>query len=326
MSLQAAQAAPPVSMPADNAGAHASLWQRCRRWVLPLLGVAVLGLLLSHAHKVDWAGAWQALQRYSPWLLLAVLGLATASHALYGCFDLIGRRHLRHRLPWWRTWAIAVTSYAFNLNLGSLVGGIAMRARLYARAGLDDATVAQVVGLSLLTNWLGYGLLAGGLFAAGVIEPPRQAHIGQGALRALGVAMILLALGYVAACAVSRKREWAFKGKRLRLPNARIAVTQLALSTANWALMGTAMYLLLGQNTSCVCVTCAHSRPVSPVMEVCQTCVVRPLCSGTDTARTVVPTLAPAMNLVLESVVVVILPGGRLTMVPTAPSASANAM
>jgi uncharacterized membrane protein YbhN (UPF0104 family) len=247
MSLQAAQAAPPVSMPADNAGAHASLWQRCRRWVLPLLGVTVLGLLLSHAHKVDWAGAWQALQRYSPWLLLAVLGLATASHALYGCFDLIGRRHLRHRLPWWRTWAIAVTSYAFNLNLGSLVGGIAMRARLYARAGLDDATVAQVVGLSLLTNWLGYGLLAGGLFAAGVIEPPRQAHIGQGALRALGVAMILLALGYVAACAVSRKREWAFKGKRLRLPNARIAVTQLALSTANWALMGTAMYLLLGQ-------------------------------------------------------------------------------
>ncbi|WP_432725282.1 lysylphosphatidylglycerol synthase domain-containing protein [Variovorax sp. W6] len=222
-------------------------WQRCRRWALPLLGVAVLALLLSHVNKVDWAGAWHALHRYSPWLLLAVLGLATASHALYGCFDLIGRRHLRHRLSYGRTWAIAVTSYAFNLNLGSLVGGIGMRARLYARAGLDEATVAQIVGLSLATNWLGYGLLAGGLFAAGVIEPPRQAHIGQGALRTLGLAMILLALGYVVACAVSRRREWVIRGRRIRLPGARIAATQLVLSATNWALMGAAMYLLLGR-------------------------------------------------------------------------------
>lgn len=229
------------------AGGRASLWQRCRRWVLPLVGIAVLGLLLSHANKIDWAGAWQALQRYSPWLLVAVLGLATASHALYGCFDLIGKRHLHHRLPYWRTWAIAVTSYAFNLNLGSLVGGIGMRARLYARAGLDEATIAQIVGLSLATNWLGYGLLAGGLFAAGVIEPPRQAHIGQGALRVLGVVMILLALGYVTACATSRRREWVVMGRRLHLPSARIAMAQLTLATANWALMGAAMYLLLGQ-------------------------------------------------------------------------------
>ncbi|WP_235506028.1 lysylphosphatidylglycerol synthase domain-containing protein [Variovorax sp. Root411] len=212
-----------------------------------MFGVVVLGLLLSHAHKVDWAGAWHALQRYSPWLLLAVLGLTTTSHALYGCFDLIGKRHLRHGLPRWRTWAIAVTSYAFNLNLGSLVGGIAMRARLYARAGLDEATVAQIVGLSLATNWLGYGLLAGGLFAAGIVELPRQAHIGQGALRAVGAMMILLALGYLAACAVSRKREWIFRGRHLHLPGARIAMMQLVLSTVNWALMGAAMYVLLGQ-------------------------------------------------------------------------------
>jgi uncharacterized membrane protein YbhN (UPF0104 family) len=138
MSLQAAHAASPAeAVPDTNAstpGTSKSLWQRCRKWALPLVGIAVLGLLLSHAHKVDWAGAWHALQRYSPWLLLAVLGLATASHALYGCFDLIGRRHLRHRLPAWRTWAIAVTSYAFNLNLGSLVGGIAMRAHTAAPA------------------------------------------------------------------------------------------------------------------------------------------------------------------------------------------------
>ena len=224
-----------------------SLWRRSRRWLLPLVAIAVLGLLLSHAHKVDWAGAWEALQRYPATLLLGVLGIATGSHALYGCYDLIGRRHTRHRVPRWRTWAIAVTSYAFNLNLGSLVGGIAMRARLYARAGLDEATVAQVVGVSLATNWLGYGLLAGGLFAAGAITPPRQASIGADALRALGVLMILLAAAYVVACAFSRGRQWQVRGRRVKLPSARLALVQLALSTTNWALMGSAMYLLLGR-------------------------------------------------------------------------------
>jgi hypothetical protein len=224
----------------------ASLWQRARRWLVPLFGILVLGLLLSHAHKVDWAGAWEALKRYPPLLLLAVLGVATASHLLYGCFDLVGRRHTSHPLPAWRAWAIAVTSYAFNLNLGSLVGGVAMRARLYARAGLDEATIAQVVGLSLATNWLGYGLLAGGLFAAGAITPPGEAHLSDAAFRAIGVLMVLLAAAYVVACANSRGREWRFRGKRLQLPSGRLALMQLGLSATNWALMGSAMYLLLG--------------------------------------------------------------------------------
>lgn len=244
-----------VIMPSNAAPASANpffafastAWPHVRRWGLPVFGILVLGLLASHAHKVDWVGAWEALWRYSPLLLLAVLGLATLSHALYGCFDLLGRHHTQHKLPRLQAWAIAVTSYAFNLNLGSLVGGVALRARLYARAGLDEATIAQIVGISLATNWLGYGLVAGSLFAAGLIAPPSQAHIGAGALRVLGVGMVLLALGYVVACAFARGRAWQVRGKNLQLPSARLAVVQLLLSAANWALMGAAMYLLLGQ-------------------------------------------------------------------------------
>ncbi len=222
------------------------LWQQVRRWAVPVFGVVVLGMLLSHAHKVDWAGAWKALKAYPPSLLLTVLGVATLSHALYGCFELIGRHHTRHALPRWRTWAIAVTCYAFNLNLGSLVGGVALRARLYTRAGLDQATIAQVVGLSLATNWLGYGVLAGSLFALGAIDPPAQVHIGKAAFHALGALMLLLALGYVVACARLHGREWRVRGRSVHLPSPRVAIVQLAMSAANWALMGLAMYLLLG--------------------------------------------------------------------------------
>ncbi|WP_326541743.1 lysylphosphatidylglycerol synthase domain-containing protein [Pseudorhodoferax sp.] len=226
-----------------------SRWARWRRWLVPLFGATVLALLLSHAHKVDWRGAWEALQRYPLWLLAGVLAIATASHALYGCFDLVGRRFTQHRLPRLQAWSIGVTSYAFNLNLGSLVGGVGLRARLYAKAGLDQATISQVVALSLATNWLGYGLLAGGLFAAGAVALPAGAPIAPWALRALGVAMVLLVLGYVLACALARGRAWHVRGRAIHLPSVPLALVQLGLATLNWALMGAAMALLLGGDT-----------------------------------------------------------------------------
>jgi glycosyltransferase 2 family protein len=221
--------------------------RRLRRWLLPLFGLLVLGLLLSHAHKVDWRGAWQALQAYSPALLLQALALATLSHVLYGLFDLIGRGHTRHRLGRLRTWAIAIASYAFNLNLGALIGGVALRVRLYMREGLDEATIAQVLGLSLVTNWIGYGLLAGSLFAAGVITPPERAHLPLLTFRWLGAAMVVLAGAYVVACAALEGRYWVLGKRRLQLPSWRMALVQLGLSAFNWAVMGATMYLLLGQ-------------------------------------------------------------------------------
>lgn len=239
--------APAVSLPVRCLQVCRHVWPRARRVLLPLFGVLVLGLLLSRAHQVDWAGAWQALRSYRAPTLAAVAGLAVASHALYGCFDLLGRRHTRHGLPAWRSWAIAVDSYAFNLNLGSLLGGVGMRARLYSRAGLDATTLAQVVGLSMATNWLGYGLLAGSLFATGAISPPADASIGPTAFRAFGLAMVALAIAYVVACAVQRGRRWRVRGRDLKLPSPKLALWQLGLSAVNWSLMGAAMYLLLGR-------------------------------------------------------------------------------
>jgi uncharacterized membrane protein YbhN (UPF0104 family) len=222
-------------------------WLRVRKWVLPLFALLLLAVLARHAHRVDWAGAWDALKRYPPGLLGMVALLALASHAVYGSYDLIGRRHTHHKLPRWRSWMIAVTSYAFNLNLGALLGGVAMRARLYAKAGLDAGTVAQVVGISMATNWLGYGLLAGSLFASGALTLPPQAKLGHEAVRLLGALMVLLSLSYVAACAIQHGRVWHWRGRELRLPSPKRALLQMGLSLLHWSLNGAAIYLLLGR-------------------------------------------------------------------------------
>ncbi|MDB5889758.1 MAG: lysylphosphatidylglycerol synthetase family protein [Polaromonas sp.] len=231
---------------APSSQASVSTWAKVRKYAVPLFAILVLGLLISNAHKVDWRGAWQAIRSYPPQLLLGVLGIALTSHALYGCFDLIGRNHTRHRLPRLETWFIAVTSYAFTLNLGAVIGGVATRARLYARSGLDDATIAQVIGLSVATNWLGYGVVAGGLFASGAITLPPQAHMPGGTLQALGLLMLALAAAYVLACRLWQGRQWRIRGRLVQLPPPGIAMFQMGIAAANWSLMGAAIYLLLG--------------------------------------------------------------------------------
>lgn len=214
--------------------------------------VAVLGflvfvavLLVVQARAVEWGEVFTAMRAY-PWTVLAsAAALAALSHLIYASFDLIGRHYTGHRLPAPTVMAITFVSYAFNLNMGTIVGAVGMRVRLYTRLGLDGATVTRIVGSSMLTNWLGYVLLAGLAFALWPPALPEGWRLGGAALRALGVGMALLAVAYVLMCAFSTRREWTLRGQQVELPGVRVAFLQLLLSCGNWAVMGAALYVLL---------------------------------------------------------------------------------
>src|SRR5690606_33153529 len=105
-------------------------------------------------------------------VLWQAAALCAASHVLYSCFDLVGRRYTGHGLPVARVMQVNFISYAFNLNFGSLIGGVAFRYRLYSRLGLAYATITRVLTLSMLTNWLGYLLLAGAVFVVAPLALP----------------------------------------------------------------------------------------------------------------------------------------------------------
>lgn len=249
----------PVPGPADapaavarTASTHAAhgRWRwlrdkRLHRLAAGLFLLVVFGLLAVVASRVEWADVGRALRRYEAGTLALACALALCSHALYACYDLIGRAYTGHRLAAWRVMTIAFVSYAFNLSLGNLIGGVGVRMRLYARMGLRTGAVVRVLGLSVVTNWLGYFALAGTLFALQVVELPRGWKVGTQALSIAGAALVLAALGYVAACALRRKRDWRVRGHTVRLPSGRMAVVQLLLAAANWAVMGAAMWVLL---------------------------------------------------------------------------------
>lgn len=230
---------------------HASSWRRAWPAIRRVLGIGFLALVAAllwiQLREVDWGEVRSSLASYSLPMLLFALVPAIGSHLLYGLFDQLGRLYTGHHLSPLRVAKIAFVSYAFNLNMGAVIGGAGFRYRLYSRYGLDAATITRVFALSVAANWIGYCAVAGTVFALGAVELPPDWEVGSDGLRWIGALMVMAAAGYLAACGLSPRRSWTVRDHEIVLPRLRIALLQLAISIANWMLIGALIYLLLRQ-------------------------------------------------------------------------------
>jgi len=224
-------------------------WRWLGRGLGLMLGMAVIAVLARLAVGIDWAAVGQGLAGMSPRLLLAATAVSLTSHLLYGCLELLSRRYTGHDLPTLQVLLIGTTSYAFNLSLGSVLGGLACRARLYTRQGLEGGRIARIFTFSLVSNWLGYLLLAGVVFTAAPPElPPAWGlpELASGGMRCLGLALLGLTLLYLALCARHGGRALAIRQHLWPVPHLKMALAQVGISVAHWASMGALLALLLG--------------------------------------------------------------------------------
>lgn len=223
-------------------------WQLAKKILTVLFFIAVVVLLVVYARKVNWEDVYDVIVNYNRFVVLTAAGLVVLSYLVYGCYDLIGRAYCGHKLAKRQVMLVSFICYAFNLTLSTWVGGVAMRYRLYSRLGLDSATITRIFSLSIATNWLGYILLAGVVFSAGMVSIPSGWFIGETTLRLIGVVLLVLVAIYLWACAFSKQRRWTVKGQTLQLPSLRMALLQFGVSYANWMVMGAIIWLLLGRD------------------------------------------------------------------------------
>ena len=221
-------------------------WRTWGKRLLTLLFLVLIPTLLYMlARNLDWNEVRQSLLAYKPGTLAIGLVLALASYLTFASYDLLGRAYTGHHLPARQVLPVAFVCYAFNLNFTTWVGGVALRYRLYGRLGLDNPTITRILTLGLLTNWVGYMLLAGTVFALRLVELPRSWAVGVPGLQLIGLLLLALALGYLLACAFAKRRTWNLRGHELTLPSLRLALCQVALGAGNWALMAAQIHWLL---------------------------------------------------------------------------------
>lgn len=225
-------------------------WRKAKKILTWLFFIAVIALLVVYATKVDWQEVWKVIRNYNRMVLLSAVGLVIVSYLLYGCYDLLARSYCGHKLAKRQVMLVSFICYAFNLTLSTWVGGIGMRYRLYSRLGLPGSTITRIFSLSISTNWLGYILLAGVIFTIGVVQLPNHWYIDEGTLRILGIVLLAIIAVYLWFCAFAKHRHATIRGQRLVLPSFKFALAQMAISSANWMVMGAIIWLLMGQDVN----------------------------------------------------------------------------
>ena len=224
-------------------------WQTWAKRLFTVLFLLLIpALLFMLARNLDWNEVRESLMAYKPSTLAIGLVLALASYLVFASYDLLARAYTGHTLPVRQVLPVAFVCYAFNLNFTTWVGGVALRYRLYSRLGLDTATITRILTLGLLTNWMGYMLLAGTVFALRLVRLPENWAVGATGLQLIGVLMIGVVAAYLLACAFAKRRTWTVREHEITLPSWRLALCQVALGASNWALMAVLIYWLLPED------------------------------------------------------------------------------
>lgn len=225
-------------------------WETLRTVLTTVFLILIVFLIGMAAWHVEWDEVLKAMLQV-PVRALALGALLTlASYLVYATFDLIGKRYVGHKLSSLTTYLSGMMVYAFIMSLGSSLGGLGLRLRLYTQRGVSTGKATRVFGLAVVTNWMGYLLIAGMVFALGALSLPSDWWLGTGALRIAGAVMVLISVAYVLLCFFSRTRTWSVRGQQLELPSGPMSLAQLLLAVCNWALMGAVLWVLLQQQVA----------------------------------------------------------------------------
>ena len=220
-------------------------WRRLRPWVSAALVLLILAAVAFAARHVDWPQVVQSLRHIPPHRLLLAALFSSLSYAGYACVDLFAYGQLGDRVSRPRAMAIAFVSYAFNQNFGALLGTIGFRFRLYSHYDVKPAAIGRVVGLSFLTNWSGYCVLAGIAFSSRALHLPPQWDLGATGLQLIGIALLALVAAYLGVCTFAQKRVWRVGGADVELPHWGRALSQVGLSCIIWLCIAATLYVLL---------------------------------------------------------------------------------
>lgn len=225
-------------------------WVWATRFMTLVFFILVPALLFLLVKNLEWQEVKDSLTSYKTSTLLIGAAIALISYGIFSSYDLLARYYTGHKIPAPQIIPVAFVCYAFNLNLSAWVGSFALRYRLYSRLGLEVSTITKIVSINIITNWLGYIILAGIIFSMRLLNLPDNWKLGATALQFIGFALLLVASLYLLACAFAKRRSWTMFSHEITLPSLRFALLQAGLAVLNWSLMGLLIFLLLPESAS----------------------------------------------------------------------------
>jgi phosphatidylglycerol lysyltransferase len=207
-----------------------------------LLSLWILHHALSGYHYRDLAAAAHAIT--GPRLLYAML-LTVLNYIVLTGYDSLAFRYIHRTLTYSKIAFASFIGYAFSNNIGlSMLAGSSVRYRLYTSWGLTIPEITRMVAFYTLTLWLGLLSVGGIVFTAEPIRLPTLMKLPFASASPLGVMFLIIVCGYIIWSAVRRKPVLILN-REIEVPSTLLSLTQIALSSLDWLIAGSVLYVLL---------------------------------------------------------------------------------
>ncbi len=194
---------------------------------------------------VTLAKVQEGISNVSYWQIGLALLLTVLNYLILTGYDWIAVRHLRKSLPMSKIMTGAIVGYSYGNVLGWLLGGNAVRYRLYSTWGFSLLEIVAFVTILATTFWLGLFLLAGVAFVwlpVKLTEDVREKLILDH--HVWGWLFLVSIMAYLLACTFYRK-PIRIRDFQVTLPPFRLSAMQLMVSAGDFLLASLVLYCLL---------------------------------------------------------------------------------
>lgn len=201
-------------------------------------------LLYNNLSSIKWEDVGKALREVSPTMAGTALAISAVIYLLLSTYDYLSFRYLKlKKISYPEVLVRAFVCYAFNLNLGSLVGGLALRYRVYSGWKIKLDRIPYIIAFSTFTNWLGYCFLLSIMVTLGAEEIQGLIPFSTLWIRLGAMVILLLISWYFWSC--FRQKSFHFRGENWEMPSLPFAALQLVWSSIQWTLQSFIIYILL---------------------------------------------------------------------------------
>lgn len=216
----------------------------------PLLLAVAIWVLHEELTTFHFQDALQSLHELPSQSIFLCFFLTVLSYLIMSGYDLLALRYIRHPLPYPKIGVASFIGYAFSNNIGlSMLAGSSVRYRLYSSWGLTAFEITQVVGFCTLSLWLGFFLLGGALFLVEPMPLPQALHVPFDSLKLVGILFLASVFTY-ALLSLLRKKAFHLGEWEFNLPSPKLLAAQILVALFDWALAGTALFVLLPESAT----------------------------------------------------------------------------
>ncbi len=215
--------------------------------VIVAICINVIRKKLGH---ITWEQITEGLANVPPQQIAIALAVTTINFVVLTGYDWIAVHYLKKQLPLRKIMVGAIIGYAFSNIVGWMLGGTAVRYRLYSRWGFSFVEVLAFISILSVTFWLGMFMLAGVAFVLLPVQLPDEymehLHFSP---RLYGYFFLICVGAYLCATIWIRK-PIRIGTQYFAFPPPRLSLVQLSVSAADFALASLVLYLLLPHNTA----------------------------------------------------------------------------